>query len=284
MKDAIAKLFNVEPLSPKEFECFSDLFRNISGIHIKEDKKGLVDSRLRKKLLELQLSPMEYFKLLQQNNAELSDFVSALTTHKTDWFREPIHYRVIEDYLRNKKPKAPYKKSLSHPFSCWSAACSTGEEVYSLAMTLDQTRDEVKNWKILGSDISSHCVEHAKKGIYVRDVVEKQVIKEKIKRYFLQNIDPKYKDLYMFTPEFESKINFTEYNLVKSKHTPGTSFDVIFLRNVLIYFEKDVISFIIKQLYNYLKPGGLLILGLAESISHPEQFKLKRLESSVYLK
>lgn len=283
MKDAIVKLFNIEPLTAQEFESFSELFRRISGINIKVEKKGLVDSRLRKKLLELQISPTEYFKLLQHNQNELNEFISALTTHKTDWFREPIHFRILKDYVLNKKVNAPYKKHLSQPFSCWSAACSTGEEVYSIAMTLDQIK-EVAQWKILGSDISSHCIEHAKKGIYNSDTIDRQVSKENIKQYFLKNIDPKYKDLYLFNPELEARINFIEYNLIKSKLSPGSTFDIIFLRNVLIYFEKDVINFIIKQLYNYLKPGGLLILGLAESITQPEQFKLKRLESSVYLK
>jgi len=284
MKDDIAKLFNIEPLSNIEFEKFSELFRKISGINIKADKKGLVDSRLRKKLLDLQISPNDYFNLLQQSKEELNEFISALTTHKTDWFREPIHFRVIEDYFCNRKANAPYRKSLSHPISCWSAACSTGEEIYTLAMTLNQLNEDIGNWKLLGSDISSHCVEHAKKGIYKCDTIDKQVSKEHIKRYFLRNIDPKFKDLYLFTPEFEHRIEFIEYNLIKSKLPSSYSFDVILLRNVLIYFEKEVISHIVKQLYTYLKPGGLLILGLAESISNPEQFNLKRLESSVYLK
>ncbi len=284
MKDSIVKLFNVEPMSLEEFQNFSELFRKISGINIKIDKKGLVDSRLRKKLIHLQLTPKEYFSLIQKNSEELSDFVSALTTHKTDWFRESIHFQILTDYVRNKKLNAPYKKNLSQPFSCWSAACSTGEEVYSLAMTFNQMDDDLNNWKILGSDISTHCVEHAKQGIYEKDVIERQIPIEKIKRYFLKNIDPQYKDLYLFTPEFTSKINFIEYNLVKSKLPSELFFDVIFLRNVLIYFDKEVTSFIIKQLYNYLKPGGLLFLGLAESIPNSEKFKLKRLESSVYLK
>lgn len=283
MSDAIAKLFNIAPLTQQEFESFSDLFRKISGIYIKPDKKGLVDSRLRKRLLQLQVTPTEYFRVLQENRGELEEFISALTTHKTDWFREPIHFRFIEEYVRNRKPNAPFKKNLSQPFSCWSAACSTGEEVYTLAMILNQL-EEVKNWRLLGSDISSHCVAHAQKGVYDRDVVEKQVSKDKIKRYFLRNVDPNYKDYYLFTPEFESRIEFIEYNLVKSKLIPNSLFDVIFLRNVLIYFEKDVSNHIIKQLLQYLKPGGLLILGLAESLAHPESFQLKRLESSVYLK
>lgn len=283
MKDPIAKIFNIESLTDQEFEKFSELFRNISGINIKIEKKGLVDSRLRKKLLELQISPTEYFKLLQNNQNELNEFISVLTTHKTDWFREPIHFRILEDYVVNKKNNAPYKKNLLQPFSCWSAACSTGEEVYSIAMTLDKVKEALQ-WKILGSDISSHCVAHAKKAIYNSDIINLQVSKENIKKYFLKSIDPKYKDLYLFNPEFESRIDFIEYNLVKSNLPSGTTFDVIFLRNVLIYFEKDVIHFIVKQLYNYLKPGGLLILGLAESISNPEQLKFKRLESSVYLK
>lgn len=283
MNDAFLKIFNIEPLTAKEFEAFSSLFRKISGINILQEKKGLIDSRLRKRFLALQMNPTQYLKYIETNTSELNEFIDALTTHKTDWMREPIHFNVLNEYVKKNKINKT-TSSLSPPLNCWSAACSTGEEIYSIAMTLDQNFPHYKNWNLFGSDISQSCIEHCKQGLYEKSVVNKQLTSEIVKRYFLTNIDPKYKDVYKFTPEFNSKILFKEYNLVKPNMTAHKKYDVIFLRNVLIYFEKPVIKEIIKNLIIQLNTGGILILGLAEALSNPEQYQLKRLESSVYSK
>lgn len=282
MNDAFFKIFNVDPLSSQEFNSFAELFKKISGINLKIDKKGLIESRLRKRFLTLQKTPSEYLRLLETSPSEINEFITALTTHKTDWMREPIHFNIVEKYIKNQILKSHNKHNPNTSFSCWSAACSTGEEVYSLAMTLNQISLNFNNWTILGSDISTHCVEHAKDAIYDKASVDSQLRPELIKRFFLTNLDPKYKGFYRFTPEFEDKIKIIEFNLVKSKFQFTTKFDIIFLRNVLIYFDKNIGAKIISSVLEYLRPGGLLILGLSESLPNPEHYHLKRLESSVY--
>lgn len=272
-------LYNVDPLTPREFQLFADLFRSLSGIQIKPEKQGLVESRLRKRFLSLRVTPKEYFKILRENKEERAQFVTALTTHKTDWFREPVHYQIMENFVSQFKNDNP-----NSPFFCWSAACSTGEEVYSTAVTLNRLNLGPNDWRILGTDISSHCVEHAKMGVYSRSVVDQQVPTVDTKRYFLQNSKEEYKDLYRFTPEFQRQIKFREFNLTESRLPIDVEFNLIFLRNVLIYFDKEMTHKIIENLLKYLRPGGILILGLSETITNPESYGLRRLESSVYIK
>lgn len=279
MSNNAANIFQVDQISPHEFELFVDLFKKLSGIHIRPEKQSLIESRLRKRFLSLRVSPKEYYKIIQENPEELAQFVTALTTHKTDWFREPIHFRVLEKVLSEQKGKTTL-----NPFYCWSAACSTGEEVYSIAMTLNKFGLGPNDWRILGTDISSHCIEHAKMGVYNRNIVDQQVTEEDVKRYFLQNSKIEYKELFRFTSEFNRQIKFREFNLTESRLPIDLEFNVIFLRNVLIYFDKDTTTKIIVNLVKYLKPGGLLILGLSETIVNAESLGLKRLESSVYLK
>ncbi len=275
----LATFYNVDPLTPNEFQLFADLFRSLSGIQIKKEKQGLVESRLRKRFLSLRITPKEYYKILQENKDELAQFVTALTTHKTEWFREPIHFRIMENYVSQFKRGNP-----TAPIFCWSAACSTGEEVYSTAITLNRLGFGANDWRILGTDISAHCIEHAKMGIYDRAIVDEQVPLEVVKRYFLQNLKSEYRELYRFTTEFSKQIKFREFNLTESKLPIDFEFNLIILRNVLIYFDKETINKIVQNLLMYLRPGGIFILGLSETITNPEHYGLRRLESSVYIK
>jgi chemotaxis protein methyltransferase CheR len=275
------ELHEMGVFSEEQFELARSIFTELSGNQLKDEKRALVESRLRKRLLDTGLSIDEYLQTIQVNQEEQSIFISSLTTHKTDWFREPVHFGFLRDVvcgkIQTKKEKADAKS-----WTIWSAASSTGEECYSLAMTLEDLSGV--DYRILGTDISESCLEKATKGVYPRDVVDKQVAHATKVKYFLRGSGAENKNLYRISPEISKNIKFRHFNLVDSTLTASVEFDFIFLRNALIYFDEQGSHAIIERLMHYLRPGGFFIVGLSETIKHAERLGLKRLENSVYQK
>lgn len=263
-------------LNDHEFHELSQLFVDWTGNKLGNDKRGLVESRIMKRLLETQLTPSDYVKEVKNNEKERECFVSSLTTHKTDWFREPIHF----NFLLKKVIEENHCWNKSHPLLIWSAVCSTGEEVYSLCLAL--LEEEFVNFRILGSDISDSCLETAKNGLYQQKQVEEQV-PENIKiKYFSRSIEHKNKNLYCIDLNLKKYVKWKKFNLLESNLSSSIKFDFIFLRNVLIYFKSETITQVIKRLLPYLKEGGFLIAGLSENISNYQDLGLILIGSSIY--
>jgi len=239
------------------------------------DKRALLESRLRKCIMELGVTPSEYVKLVKNQPDEQKKFITALTTHKTDWFRENIHFEILKKEINNEKNKR------SKEWLIWSAACSSGEEVYSLLMTfLENNENRVK---ILGTDISENCLHLGQQGVYSPSQIHSQVPADLIQKYFLSGLvqgEKKYK----FNPDFSHHLKWRNFNLVNSDLATPLQFDVIFLRNVLIYFDPEDATLVAERLCRYLKKGGLFVVGLSETIYKAEQIGLKRIENSVYRK
>lgn len=264
-------------LTDKEFDEIREFFSKLTGNKLGTDKRQLVESRLRKKFMNNKIEVKQYIKMIQTDLKEQSDFVSSLTTHKTDWFRESQHF----DFLK-KQVIVAQKKSKHNDWKIWSAACSTGEEIYSLLMTMNELGE--KNIRLLGTDISESCVQSGTKGIYSADVVAKQVPPQYISKYFVRGVGEKANDYYKFDPSFAHLLKWRQFNLINSELNAKVQFDFIFLRNVLIYFDAETGFQIAKRLLNYLKPGGYFIIGLSETIMNPHELGLKRAENSVYRK
>lgn len=259
------KLFSDEHLL-----TIREYFRNLTGNRLGPDKRALIESRLRKRLIATGLEQSEYFKLLERSEEERAEFITALTTHKTDWFRERIHLDFV----------AREAASRNGAVSVWSAACSTGEEPYSIAMSLDAAG--VRDYRILGSDISRDCVQRAAAGIYKHDQVDQQVPDAIKRRFFLRGTGPGNAGLYRIKEEYRNKTKFIEFNLIESSLKAAFRFDFILLRNVLIYFDQESGHEIVKRLCAYLKPGGYLILGLSEAVPRPENIGLQKTGNSIF--
>lgn len=268
-----------EPVMPRvvnitteEFNRFQKLLHQTAGIFLPPAKKMLVEGRLAKRLRHHGLpSYSHYYRMISDPNHadEFQVMLDSLTTNETYFFREPAHF----DFLRQSLPGM----SGHGDFRVWSAACSSGEEVYTLAMLLDEAMPN-RPWELLGSDISTRVLAKARKGLYPLDRTT-GIEQRLLQKYCLKGVRSQAGFL-LIKPELKSKVRFRQMNLTNSLQEMG-SFDVIFLRNVLIYFDpetkKDVVNRVLKQ----LKPGGYFFISHSESL-HGITDMVKMVRPSVY--
>lgn len=246
-------------LKDQEFTQFQELIYRIAGISLADSKKALVSGRLAKRLKHLQLSSYgEYFKLLTSagNKDEMQMAVDLLTTNETYFFREPKHF----DFLRDKILPA---YAHGRPFRVWSAASSTGQEAYSIAMLLaDGLAD--KPWEIMASDISVGVLNKASSGHYPLEQA-KNIQQSHLKRYCLKGTGPD-EGTFLIDRSLRSKIKFTQVNLNVALPQTG-EFDLVFLRNVMIYFDNETKRQVVLRIMERMRPGAHLFIGHSESLN-----------------
>ncbi len=247
-------------ISDDTFRQLRDFIYGKSGIYISDTKKYLLENRLYKRLQERRLNSYEdYLYLIKYSHDgdELKRLFDVVTTNETYFFREPLQFEVL-----TREIIPPLLRNGSGNVKIWSAACSTGEEPYTIAMLLKET-PEMKGLRteIVASDISEGVLASARKGVYssysVRNVPERY-----LKKYFT-NSD----DLYTLDPGIKSMVRFMNVNLVDDGHVRTLrNFDVVFCRNVLIYFDDSAKKKAVSNIYDALKPGGHLFVGTSESL------------------
>lgn len=244
----------------KDFEFVRQLLYQQAGIVLSDIKHDMVYNRLTKRLRALQLTRVEdYLALLQQpssHSEEMVHFINSLTTNLTAFFREPHHF----DYL---KAIAPEILSRQGRIRVWSSACSVGEEPYSIAMCLDSVLKPGQRVEIVATDIDTNVLKTAQFGTYDIDRISK--LPEKlIKKHFLKGHGQRH-GLARIKPHLRQMIEFKSLNLIGDwpKQPP---FDVIFCRNVMIYFEKKTQHQLIDRMANLLTPKGYLFIGHSESL------------------
>jgi len=246
-------------ISDLEFSQVQKLIYQLTGIHLSAGKKALVCGRLAKRLEQHGLaSYTEYFQLLtaERNAPELQVAVDLLTTNETYFFREPRHF----DFLRERV--LPAHKP-NRPFRAWSAACSSGEEPYSVAMVLaDHFGDGA--WEVVASDISTRVLEKAHNGHYPLDRTN-GISREHLSRYCLKGIGQQEGTL-LVERKLRSRVSFMQVNLNKTLPALG-EFDLILLRNVMIYFDMETKRRVVQRLLPLLKPGGHFLIGHSESLN-----------------
>ncbi len=246
-------------ITDHEFAQFQGMLARIAGINLSPAKKTLLCGRLAKRLQHCQVSSYgEYFKLLAsgKQNGELQVAVDLLTTNETYFFREPKHFEILRDrIIAERRPGATLR--------IWSAACSSGEEPYSLAMLLADRIGDM-GWEIVASDISSRVLQKARSGHYVLDR-SSNIPPDYLARYCLKGVGSQ-AGTFLVDKRLRSKIGFKQVNL----NTPLPSlgeFDVIFLRNVMIYFNLETKREVVSRLLSTLRPGGYFIVGHSESLN-----------------
>lgn len=246
-------------ISDQEFSQFQGLIHQLAGIHLSPAKKALVSGRLAKRLDQYRLgSYAEYFKLLtdKHNAAELQVAVDLLTTNETYFFREPKHF----DFLRA-KILSGHKPGRS--FRVWSAACSSGEEPYSIAMVLADHLGEGP-WEVMATDISTRVLEKARTGLYSLERAS-GISREHLTRYCLKGVGAQEGTL-LVERKLRGRVSFIHANLSKPLPALG-EFDVIFLRNVMIYFDMATKRQVVQRMLPLLKPGGHFMVGHSESLN-----------------
>ena len=258
-------------LNDAEFREFQQMIFSVAGIHMPASKKTMVAGRLSKRLKALQLNSFgAYWQHLRRDAAEKQTAVDLLTTNETYFFREPRHFEFLRDRVLP-------GHSRRRPFRLWSAACSSGEEAYSAAMLLSDTLGK-SGWEILASDISTEVLGKARAGRYPMARTDK-IPQECLKRYCLRGIGEAEGSL-MVDPGLRSKVDFRQINLNTRLPDVGL-FDVIFLRNVMIYFNAETKQQVVARLRACLRPGGYLIIGHSETLNG-FQSELEVVMPSVY--
>jgi len=262
-------------ISDGEFAQFQGLLRRLAGIHLSPAKKALVCGRLGKRLKHHGLTSYgDYFRLLTggQEAAELQIALDLLTTNETYFFREPKHF----DFLRERVlPARNGKASLR----IWSAACSSGEEPYSLAMLLAE-RLGAAPWEIVASDLSTRVLERARSGLYPMERA-RNIPGSYLKAHCLRGTG-RHEGSFLIERSLRERIRFLQVNLNEPLPRLG-EFDLIFLRNVMIYFEQETKRSVVQRLIPMLKPGGHLLIGHSETLNGVTD-GLRSVSPSIYRK
>jgi chemotaxis protein methyltransferase CheR len=256
----------ITQLTDKEFEQFQSLIYQQVGINLDAPKKTLVVSRLSKRLRELNLPSFQaYYDCVSREGGEeeLIQLLDLISTNKTDFFREAIHF----DFLKEKILPFLQKTKL---LRIWSSASSSGEEPYTIAMTLCDAIPDISRWdiKILASDISTRVLSKAASGMYEEERI-RQLPKEVVLRHFLRGKGPQ-SGKYKVRPNVAKLVAFRRINLMDPTFPIRSPLDVIFCRNVMIYFDRPTQTKLMEKFYRYLRPGGFLFIGHSESLQWVE--------------
>lgn len=277
---------NTETLSKNDFERLSSFIYNEVGIKMPESKKTMVEARLRKRLRELGMNSYneycDFLFLKDGSSAEIINMVDVITTNKTDFFREPNQFTFLS---RNALPELHKVTGVGvrRPLKIWSAGCSTGEEPYTLSIVLSEFAKSFPNYyySILATDISTRVLQKAVAAVYDDSRIA-PIPKDLLKKYFLKSKD-KSKKIVRVVPALRKEIEFRWLNFMSDDFGITETFDIIFCRNVIIYFDKETQDRLITKLVSYINPGGYLFLGHSESIFN-SSLPLTQVAASTYRK
>jgi chemotaxis protein methyltransferase CheR len=265
-------------LTDPEFTLFQRFFFDQAGISLSNQKKILLLGRFNRRLNELGLDSFKtYYDIIStpENGAERQHAIDLITTNETYFFREDQHFRWLRDNAVTEHQRDRPGQSLK----VWSAACSTGEEPYSIAMTLHD-RMGANGWQITASDISTRVLAHAERALFPMDRV-RGMPPAYLKRYCLRG-QGNYEGHLLIEKELRDRVDFRQLNLM-SLPSDVRDFDVAFLRNVIIYFDAPTKLKVVRAVANTIRKGGWLFLGHSESLFGME-LPLQLLAPSVYRK
>ncbi|MEM6961304.1 MAG: protein-glutamate O-methyltransferase CheR [Myxococcota bacterium] len=258
-----------ESLSSKDFRFIQELIRERAGIVIADDKQSNVNARLRRRMRKLKLrSFSDYCKLLREGeDEELQEVINALTTNFTSFFREPHHFDFLRDRVVPEFSKTRGRDSLR----IWSSASSTGEEPYSIAITLLRAGLSANSVRILATDIDSAVLDTASQGVYDMEAVDS--FDSSAKKTYLQRGTGNNDGKFRVGEEARSCVHFKQLNLLAHTWPKLHPFDVIFCRNVIIYFSTEDKIRLVKHFAQVLRPGGYLFLGHSETIPEMREYQ-----------
>lgn len=269
---------NNVPLDHETFTQFADLIYEKAGIYLSPQKQALVSSRLGKRMHKLGIGDYrDYFNYIRNDgtDTELVHLLDAISTNVTNFYREPRHFELFRELLIG------WEKEGQRRFRFWSAGCSSGEEPYTAGITAKKSLHSVQDTKILATDISSTILKKARKAEYEPKRLE--VVSESVVRTFFRKYTKEGKTVYQVTEDIARMISFARLNLAKPPFPMHGPFDVVFCRNVMIYFDNEVRRRLLNEIFRLLKPGGYLMVGHSESLSGIlSEFRV--VEPSVYRK
>lgn len=276
-------------IAPTEFHLLRNLVHRHTGIWLREGKEIMVASRLGRRLRFHHMSSFsDYYRYVERcgpQSAELNEFINCITTNKTAFFRERHHFAFLADTALPAllTPPSPLQTTAAKPsLRIWSAACSTGEEPYSIAIALLQAQlhsQTAFDMRIVASDIDTAVLAKAARGIYGNE--ELAEIESALHRtYFLRGKDDK-SGCFKIKPRVRALVEFQRLNLMDASWPVPGPFDIVFFRNALIYFKRETQELFLRRIVRLLKPGGFLFLGHSEHIPWLHDI-LEPLQKTVY--
>jgi len=271
-------------LTDKDFRNFSTLIYEKCGINLHQGKRELLKARLAKVLRRYKFNSIrEYYDFLVKDPSteKLIPLLDSISTNLTFFFREPKHF----DFLSNIAIPELSNLQRNHSkkrINIWCAACSSGEEAYSIAITVMEALSRTAIWdvNIFATDISTQMLSIGEKGVYGKEKIEKIPYQWK-RRYFKKGVN-RWEGFFRVKPEIRRQIKFERLNLIEPPSF-NQAFQVIFLRNVMIYFDKPTQEKLVNRFYEALNKGGYFFIGHSESLTGVRH-KFKYIQPSVYVK
>lgn len=267
------------PMTSRNFEVISELAHNYTGIVLGAHKRDMVYGRLARRTRALGLSDFDqYCDLISApSSPEISFFINAITTNLTSFFRESHHFEYLKGTVL---PEIKRKNNHNKRLRIWSAGCSTGEEPYSLSITVNETMDTARwDCKILATDLDSNVLNHGQQGIYDIARIDTLTEQSKKKWFYKDSHNP---EVVKVKPTLQQCLRFKRLNLLEPWPMKGP-FDVIFCRNVVIYFNKDTQRELFDRYADILADGGYLFIGHSESL-HKVTDRFESLGKTIYRK
>lgn len=269
-------------LSESLFEKFSKIVYNDIGIYLPPHKRIMLEGRIKKRIRRLNIDNFEkYYELVLDDEQERIEFFNVVSTNKTEFFREKQHFDILKTIIPD-----IIKKNINQnekKFSIWSAASSSGEEAYSILMMIMEDFNILKNWKlkIVASDISTYVLEQAEKGVYLDYKLEN--LDEFYKNKYFEKYDEKH---YRIDKNLKKYLVLKRINLKENNYPFKGSFEIIFCRNILIYFDNHTKVNVLQNILKYLKKDGILVLGSMEPLSYnlEKELGVEKIESTIYRK
>ncbi|MBK1656663.1 chemotaxis protein CheR [Paracraurococcus ruber] len=274
-------------MSDHRFRQVAQLVQQAVGIQLPPAKRVMVEGRLRKRAQSLGYQGVDPYcaALFDEGllEAEYQELVNLITTNKTDFFREAEHFELLRSTLVPNLLAGHGHPQGGPRLKVWSAACSIGAEAYTIAMVLDDMTRATRppfRFAVLGTDIATHVLEHAERAIYPAAMLD-PVPGELRLRYTLRSRDPT-QPLLRIVPELRRHVRFAQLNLMNARYPCDRDVDIIFCRNVLIYFDRPTQVAIVSRLAGHLRPGGYLILGHSETAAASGAVGLLPVASTVW--
>lgn len=251
------------PMSESDFQYFCDTIKSLAGISLKAAKKEMAQTRLRYNLIELGLTDFssyrEYLEKLPASDPEWQRFINNLTTNKTDFFREPKHFEYM---VQTVLPE--WLKTSEKTFRVWSAASSTGEEPYTLAMILNKHLPKGRDFHIYATDIDTEVLQKATNGVYSME--KHHEIPEDYHKAITLGTGTA-QGWFRIHGSLREKVTFAQHNLTDTDIPKAGPFDLVLCRNVFIYFTKETVTEIAKKIHKTVKPEGYFMIGHSENLS-----------------
>ena len=272
-------------LSERHFRSIVSLIETEVGIQLPAAKRTMLEGRLRKRVRALDLDGLDaYGRHLFEDghlDEEYVHLVDCVTTNKTDFFREPAHFDLLRKQL---VPSLATRRAGTTRLKLWSAAASIGAEAYTLAMVLQDmvAAGQDLDYSILGTDVSSEVLKIGRTAIYTTEMLA-TVPPEVRRRYVMTARDPGRQEA-RIVPELRARVRFQHLNLMADRYNVDRDMDVVFCRNVLIYFDKPTQRAVLQQISDHVRPGGYIVVGHSESMAGSGLTHMTQISSTVFRK